>query len=116
MVKILIIDDNISVSRAIARLYNHRGHETITAANGQDGLKALAENPDLVLCDYAMLQMDGYEFTHQVRTNPDYQTHSDIPIIGIGDFPPDKTEHLTLSLKKPIKHEKIHQYIEENFP
>jgi CheY-like chemotaxis protein len=41
---------------------NSRGYRVITAPNGLEGLKiALAEKPDMILCDISMPELDGYE-------------------------------------------------------
>ncbi len=53
--------------------------KVITAANGAEGLKRIADQqPDLIISDIMMPRMDGYEFLENVRQNPAY-VH--IPII-----------------------------------
>jgi len=55
------------------------GFETLEAADGLQGINALKENkPDVVTCDIAMPNMDGYGFVKAARENPETQN---IPII-----------------------------------
>lgn len=45
--------------------------QIITATNGEEGLKRIAEQqPDLIISDIMMPRMDGYEFLENVRQNP----------------------------------------------
>lgn len=47
------------------------GFETVGAENGLDGVKlALAERPDLIICDMTMLKLDGYEVLKALCQNP----------------------------------------------
>lgn len=59
--KILIIEDNHDVRENLSELLSLSGYETQTAANGKLGVEAaLAQTPDLILCDIMMPEMDGY--------------------------------------------------------
>ena len=50
--KILIVEDNHDVRENLSEILTLSGYQTITAANGKQGVeKALAEIPDLILCD-----------------------------------------------------------------
>ncbi|MFA9290596.1 MAG: response regulator transcription factor [Solirubrobacteraceae bacterium] len=65
---ILIIDDEKDIIEFISyNLINH-GFNVISAFNGKDGLnKAILENPDLILLDIMMPEMDGYETCSEIR-------------------------------------------------
>ncbi len=59
--KILIIEDNHDVRENLSELLVLSGYDTITASNGKEGVTAaLAQLPDLILCDIMMPEMDGY--------------------------------------------------------
>lgn len=66
--RILVIDDDPSITRSLARSLVHEGFEVDTANSGPDGL-AVAEDrpPDLVILDLMMPGMDGYEVLRRLR-------------------------------------------------
>ncbi len=68
-VKILCVDDEKNVLRALGRLFMDEDYEIITAANGEEALTVLAEQPgiQLVISDYRMPGMDGVDFLKQVN-------------------------------------------------
>ena len=66
--KILIIDDEENIRHVLSVVLKKEGFECFTAANGEDGLAALAETPfDMVLCDVKMPRMNGLEFLAEVK-------------------------------------------------
>lgn len=77
--KILIVDDDPALALLIKLRLESNGFDTITAANGADGLQsAFAFHPDLILLDVRMPRVDGWTFIKQLH-------HSDlgrrIPVI-----------------------------------
>lgn len=74
--KILIIDDEEPTVQLISILLEKRGFETIKAYRAEEGLrKAYRHQPDLVLLDIMMPDMDGWEVCKRLREM------SDVPII-----------------------------------
>lgn len=74
--KILVIDDEETTVQLIAILLERRGYEVIKAFRADDGLrKAYRYQPDLVLLDIMMPDMDGWEVCKRLREM------SDVPII-----------------------------------
>jgi len=68
MKKILIIDDEILVRRAIRRLFEKSNHLVFEATNGQDGLRLFIENrPDLTFLDLIMPSLSGEQFLTQLK-------------------------------------------------
>lgn len=67
-VKILCVDDERSVLKALARLFLDTDFEIITAISGEDGLEILrkTENIQLVVSDYRMPGMNGVDFLREV--------------------------------------------------
>ena len=54
-------------------------YQVYTAPNGKEGVaKALANKPDLIVCDIMMPELDGYGVLHMLQKNPDLQ---DTPFI-----------------------------------
>ena len=66
MARILITEDEDSLRSFVARALRMDGHDTVEAADGAEGLEALADgNFDLLLSDIRMPVMDGIELTHK---------------------------------------------------
>ena len=69
--KILIIDDDLDTLRLVGLMLQRQGYQISAATNGQQGLeKAFDEDPDLILLDVMMPDMDGYEVSRRLRQNP----------------------------------------------
>lgn len=61
MTKILVIEDEELVRENLLDLLEAENFETLSAPNGKKGLDlAIAETPDLILCDMMMPELDGY--------------------------------------------------------
>jgi len=77
--KILIIDDDIDTLKLVGLMLERQGYEIVVASNGQMGLtRAATERPSLILLDVMMPDLDGYEVTRQLRSDPGL---AHIPII-----------------------------------
>jgi CheY-like chemotaxis protein len=60
---ILLVDDEASIARALARLLHRDGHTVDTAANGRQALAKLQERSyDLIMSDWRMPELDGPGF------------------------------------------------------
>jgi two-component system, OmpR family, response regulator len=69
--KILLVDDDFSITQTLRERLEMCDYAVITACNGQQGLKkALAYKPDIVLLDNDMPVMDGREMLERLRENP----------------------------------------------
>ncbi len=69
--KILIVDDDVDTLRLVGLMLQRQGYQISAASNGEQGLvKAFDEKPDLILLDVMMPDMDGYEVTRRLRSNP----------------------------------------------
>jgi CheY-like chemotaxis protein len=68
--KILIVEDNYDVRENLSEILNLSGYQTLTANNGKQGVEfALAEIPDLILCDIMMPELDGYSYSCPPKQN-----------------------------------------------
>lgn len=69
--RVLVVDDSLSVRRAIGRMLAPRGLTVAEATDGSQALERLAgERPDLVICDVMLPGVDGYEVCRFVRARP----------------------------------------------
>lgn len=79
MKKILIIEDNADVRENLAEILELSGYAPLTAENGKIGAaKAQSEQPDLILCDIMMPELDGYGVLHILSRQA---STADIPFI-----------------------------------
>ncbi|MBO0802713.1 MAG: response regulator [Nocardiopsaceae bacterium] len=68
MTKILVIDDEPSILRALRINLTARGYEVTTAIDGASGLAAVSrERPDVLILDLGLPDMDGTDVIHGVR-------------------------------------------------
>ena len=69
--KILVIEDEAAIRDNLRRLLVLEGYAVTAEANGALGLqRALAEPPDLILCDVMMPEMNGFEVLAALRRTP----------------------------------------------
>lgn len=74
---LLIIDDDEVVRESLAAYLEDSNFKVLQALNGLQGLQIFeSEQPDLVICDLRMPQIDGLELIRRIR-----QTASETPII-----------------------------------
>src|SRR5690349_6770203 len=60
--RLLIVDDEVELKSALCETLADEDYETVGAASGAEGLKALAKQEfDLLLCDLMMTGMDGIQ-------------------------------------------------------
>jgi len=71
MKKILVIEDEPEMRRNISALLRYHDYEAIAAENGREGIEmARRKNPDLILCDVMMPELDGYGVLQALQTDP----------------------------------------------
>ena len=76
MSKVLVVDDEPQILRALRTSLQARGYDVVTAPNGETALDHLATTQtDLVVLDLGLPGIDGIETTRRIRT------WSDVPII-----------------------------------
>jgi two-component system cell cycle response regulator len=77
--KILTVDDSKTVRLIVGKAFKPFDSVILEAANGADGLDLAArEKPDIILLDYTMPVMDGYETLTALSANPELKS---IPVI-----------------------------------
>jgi len=117
MSRILLVDDEADVRRALATFLRGMGHDVRTAANGVEAIAALRDSADLLITDINMPDMDGIEMVTTLR-----EAASTMPIIamsGGGLFDKgmllDAAEALgaDLTLEKPFDLEVLRAAVEK---
>ncbi|MFA5393194.1 MAG: sigma-54 dependent transcriptional regulator [Candidatus Ratteibacteria bacterium] len=125
MKKILIIDDEKNVCEALRMLLKD-DYKTSVASNGREGLKLLEEDPQLVILDVIMPDMNGLEVLQKIR-----QFNPDVPVImlsavdrvktvveamrlGAVDYiaKPFESEELKLVIQKMLDYSRLREKVE----
>jgi two-component system KDP operon response regulator KdpE len=74
--RILLVDDEVSIQRAVTPLLRSRGYEVDGAGSGRDALRIAAEHPpDLIVLDLGLPDIEGSEVCRRIREK------SSVPII-----------------------------------
>ena len=84
MTKILYVEDNEDNIYMLSRRLERKGYEIIVAKNGEQGVAmARAETPALILMDFSLPVLNGWEATQQLKASPETR---DIPVIGLSAY------------------------------
>jgi len=69
--RLLLVDDEPNLLRAVAAMLREEGYEVTTARNGREALVHVAKSvPDLIVSDIRMPVMDGYQLARSLRGAP----------------------------------------------
>jgi len=71
-VRILIVDDEPSITSALSTILQQAGYQVVVAHTGTEALARLPEKLDLLILDLMLPDMDGYEVCRQIRKRPSY--------------------------------------------
>lgn len=82
--KILVVEDHEDNRRIIRDLLTAHGFDVVEAMTGLEGVReAERQNPALILMDIQLPEIDGYEATRRIKSQPDLHH---IPIIIITSY------------------------------
>ncbi len=91
--RILVVDDEIEILRALQRSLTAYGYEVFTAGSGEEALEAITHHrPDLILLDLGLPGISGLEVCKQVRVQ------SNLPIIVLSVKNAERDKVLALDL------------------
>jgi DNA-binding response OmpR family regulator len=79
--RILVVDDSPTIRRVVSAILERHGYEPALAFDGQDAYEALSSGEvkaDLVLLDFVMPRMNGYQFCRELRANEEL---SGVPVV-----------------------------------
>ncbi len=119
-IKILVADDSGTMRVMFKQILNKAGYTNLVmAVNGSDGFeKVKAEQPDLVISDWNMPQMDGLEFLKALRSTPEFK---ELPFI-MATAQSDKGQQISIMkaggnghVPKPFDEAQISQAIDKAF-
>lgn len=71
MARVLIVEDEPHIVLSLEYLLQREGYETVSAANGEEGLAlARSARPDVVILDIMMPRRNGYEVCQAMKADP----------------------------------------------
>ncbi|GAB4470356.1 MAG: hypothetical protein OHK0037_29030 [Elainellaceae cyanobacterium] len=93
--RVLVVEDDASIRQMFRRMLEREHWQVAEAENGRVGLQALSQQrPDLILLDLMMPEMDGFQFIHAVRENPEWRS---LPIVVVTALDLTPADHLRLN-------------------
>ncbi len=116
---ILCIDDDNEVLNLLKRILTGAGYSVVTAADGRQGLiEAQDRQPDLILLDVMMPEMDGYTVCSQLQENPEtdyipvvFLTALDDEVNRAKSFAVGAADHIAKPVRKDILLAKIKEQL-----
>ena len=113
--RVLVVDDSMSVRRAVATLLEDQGYEIVQARDGLEAVKSMeSARPDLLLTDLEMPNMNGLELIAHVRSRSELAS---LPVIMITSRSMDKhrrqalTSGVDVYLTKPYTDQELLQHV-----
>ena len=108
-IRVLTIDDQAYTRDIVAAILRRCGAEVTTASSVREALACVAQStPDVIVCDIAMPQEDGYAFVRELRANANTEIAS-LPVIALTAFGRAEDQESALTsgfddyLKKPVE-------------
>jgi DNA-binding response OmpR family regulator len=109
--RILIVDDERDIVKALTIRLNRSGYEVVTAFDGAQGIfMAHKEKPDLIILDIRMPAGNGFSVAEKLKQSTDTLT---IPVIFLTGSPEKNSEEKAMALgarfyvKKPYDPEEL---------
>jgi CheY-like chemotaxis protein len=115
--KILLADDSVTIQKVVELTFSDGAYQVQCVSNGRSAVQKIQEDqPDILLCDVIMPEMNGYDVAAFVKKNPSY---SSIPVILLtGTFEPFDEEKARQSgadsyITKPFDSKMLVDKVEE---
>lgn len=115
--KILVVDDETNFRRVIAIRLKAKGYSVIEAEDGKHGLEKIKnENPDLIILDLLMPNINGFELCKMLQSDEKYKS---IPIIVVSALSKKNEEEWALNngadafFTKPFDWDILHGKIQD---
>ena len=117
---ILVIEDNEQNMYLCSYILTSRGYGVVQARSGRDGIaSALEHQPDLIILDIQLPEMDGYAVARELKGNPETKS---IPVVAVTSYAMmgDRERILAAGcegyMEKPINPETFMGEIENHLP
>ena len=113
--RILLVDDSLSVRRVVSQTLKRNGYTVTTAADGQEALDLLSEHSfDAIITDLEMPRLNGFELTEEIRRR---KSLSNLPVAMLTSRASDKHAQLAIELgvneylTKPLDDAKLEKFL-----
>jgi CheY-like chemotaxis protein len=117
---VLVVDDMVDNTVMLSLDLQHEGYRVVTAADGEQAVKIASQtNPDIILMDIGMPELDGLGAARKIRENEALQT---VPLIALTAF---STEGFQIAardagfdgyLTKPVDFDRLHELMRRLLP
>lgn len=104
--RVLVVEDNAGAREGLCRLLQIWGHQVSAAADGEEALRLVKENPpEVALVDIGLPVLDGYELARAIRNDP---SASDVQLVALTGYGQQKDRERTAAagfeqhLVKPV--------------
>jgi CheY-like chemotaxis protein len=79
---VLVVDDDPEQLKFLKRIIERAGFNVIASASAVEALEVLSDKEvDIIVSDYKMPEMDGFEFLQALRSMDNFWTPGDVPVI-----------------------------------
>ena len=115
---VLVVDDNKDYRELIKHLLKVSHYDVLEAGNGLEALSVIDKlNPDLILVDFNMPKVNGYELIQEIRSNVDTHEMRIIMFTGATNRQHLKSLNMDISdfLEKPVSNAKLLESIAKAF-
>jgi DNA-binding response OmpR family regulator len=83
--KILLIEDDFSISELYKHVLEREGFEVVVSKDGNEGLNAASNNPDLILLDIMLPKMDGVQVLRMLKAQDNTKEIPVFLLTNLGD-------------------------------
>jgi two-component system CheB/CheR fusion protein len=113
--RVMVVEDNLVIAECLTLLLERWGHEAAVTSNGPDALsEVLAFQPEVVLLDIGLPEMDGYEVARRLRRLPGLEDCLLVALTGRGhedDVRRGKEAGIDCHLLKPVEPALLREFL-----
>ncbi len=122
--KILLVDDDVDFTEATKLILESKSYDVVVAYDGQEGLKKVqTEQPNLIILDVMMPEMDGYKVCAKLKDDPQYGHIPILLLTAVGEAIPSTKYTKEMGMKteaddympKPIEPIELVERVENLF-
>jgi two-component system alkaline phosphatase synthesis response regulator PhoP len=122
--KILLVDDDPDLAEAMKIILENKSYDVVVAHDGKEGLKKVeTEQPNLIILDIMMPEVDGYEVCAKLKSDPQYGHIPILLLTAVGEAMPTTKYTKEMGMKmeaddyipKPVEPNELIKRVENLF-